>query len=262
MRKLLTLSIFALILSCTSENTTPNENSKEKVYEKLSYIVNDEKYSITIDITNEDDPIVIETDESKIIQSIFENEKSVFYYNPEIEDLVLFEDYNSYSTFINDKARVKSLKDKYKSDITPFQNTYQSKTNEGPVYGATPNVTVYKDSNKGGTSFSFLNSLSIYKNSNFSNTPVGDNTVSSIEVTNAYVGFWHGFDFSGYLLIIDSYNYNTVISNLRDAKLTSFTIYNGSSSSSYYCGWLCSKSWNDRISSVKARGDGIKNFNF
>lgn len=267
MKKLLTFLLAAFILSCTSEDTTLNENltdqnPKEKIYEELSYIINDKKLTMNIDITDEENTFVVKTEDSDIILSYFEKESPVFYYNPEIENLVLFDDYKDYSSFIKNKTNVKNLKNKFKIKKTYLSKGLETKTASGPVSGATPRVTIYKDINYNGTSYNFplYSPDYIYNNYHAGYTPVGDDKISSIEVVNAYAGFWRNTNFGGYLLIVDSYNYHTQIPNLKDAKLKSYTIFNGSSSSSNYCGWLCSKNWNDRISSFKVRGNGSRVF--
>ena len=259
MKNLLTYLILALLVSCSSDNEPPSMNtSEERVFTEVSYIINGEKLKLQIDITDKENSTVVKTKDSDLILSLLEKENSVFYYNPEINDIVLFEDFKTFSSFINDGKQVQALKTKFNSKILPSNSGILSKSTSGPIYGATPSVTVYEHSNYNGVSFSF--NANNYMNPNLGNTVIGHDRTSSIEVINAYAGFWEHPDFVGKLLIIDSYNYHTQIANLKDAKFNSFTIYNGTSSSSNHCGWLCGSHWNDRISSIKARGDGIKSF--
>src|SRR5690606_14208629 len=119
-------------------------------------------------------------------------------------------------------------------------NGIVSKSVAGPIYGVTPSVTLYENSNYNGINFSFLVGAPsyYYANPNLGNTSIGHDRASSIDVKNAYVGFWEHPDYIGKVIIVDSYDYHTQIANLKDAKFNSFTIINGSSPSSNRCGWL------------------------
>ncbi|WP_194766920.1 hypothetical protein [Tamlana sp. I1] len=98
MKNFITLLLLTVLLSCsTDSDVSPDTN-----YENSTYIIDGKAYQMKVDVTNNEKPVVIKTEESEYIQTLLEKNTTILFEDSETGYIYLFEDTKSYELFISD----------------------------------------------------------------------------------------------------------------------------------------------------------------
>ena len=245
MKKLIfTLALLVSIFTACDSNQTEiiSETNSEVIdnstLKQTTYIFKEKEYKITVDYSNKEKPIILDGKDNEFLSKILQFPELVIVQNMNDPKIYLFTNNDDYKNSSLLKIMVSNAKKvTSKSSQTGIAYFYKRggfRYSGGGFFRTIGINNDFFEPNFHSISNSFLGNLFPSSWYNSGTIDINDD-VSSLSVTNMYLVVYEHANYGGQKRVFNALGGTISISDLN--RIT------------YSCGFLCTRDWNDKISS-------------